>query len=219
MVPRGTPPRGHFIFAKYPQKTFANGTGFAYSVVMTTALILPSIDTASLVLCEITVADTAELASFVTQPRYQKYITHRLKTDSEVSAFVNRHVMAQGDARRRIYHLVAEEFMSGEVIGDAFTIIHGDGSHEIGWGVHPAVWRMGFGTEIGTALLALNFERLNARTVWCKVMEPNTGSMKLAKRIGMTEQQTHVRYPVERGRTEAVHVFQMQQAEYYDLPY
>jgi hypothetical protein len=29
MVPCGTPPRDHFIFYKLPQKTFANGTGFA----------------------------------------------------------------------------------------------------------------------------------------------------------------------------------------------
>jgi RimJ/RimL family protein N-acetyltransferase len=78
---------------------------------------------------------------------------------------------------------------------------------------------MGFGTEIGAALLALNFERLNAKSVWCKVMEPNTASMMLARRIGMKESQTHLRYPVERGRAESVHVFRMQQAEYYDLPY
>jgi [ribosomal protein S5]-alanine N-acetyltransferase len=200
-------------------KPFANGTQFAYSVTMTTALILPSIDTASLTLREIAHGDAAELASFVTQPRYQKYITHRLKNDSEVAAFVARHILAQADPRRRIYHLVAEEYMSGEVIGDAFTIIHGDGSHEIGWGVHPALWRMGFGTEMGEALLALNFERLNARKVWCKVMQPNTGSMKLAKRIGMKETQSNIRYPVERGRTEAVQLFQMQLDEYYDLPY
>jgi RimJ/RimL family protein N-acetyltransferase len=50
-------------------------------------------------------------------------------------------------------------------------------------------------------------------------MEPNTASMKLARRIGMKETQTQLRYPVERGRTEAVQVFQMQQDGYYDLPY
>jgi hypothetical protein len=36
------------------------------------------------------------------------------------------------------------------------------------------MWSCGFGTEIGTALLGLSFERLAAKSVWCKIMRANS---------------------------------------------
>jgi len=72
--------------------------------------------------------------------------------------------------------LAAEEKHSREVVGDGFLIVHQDKSVEIGWGLHPALWRLGFGTEIGGALLALAVEKLKAKSVWCKIMKPNVAS-------------------------------------------
>jgi RimJ/RimL family protein N-acetyltransferase len=199
--------------------TFAVGARIAYDSTMTTLTILPTLETPHLILREMRMGDAEELSSFMTQPRYQKYISHKMKDDAEVHAFVRRHLSAQGDGRRRIFHLVAEEHMSGEVVGDAFIINHPDGSHEIGWGVHPALWRMGFGTEIGHVLLALSFERLNSETVWCKVMAANSASARLAKRLGMNLAESQSQYPVGHGRFEAVDVFKLSSAEYFDLPY
>ena len=186
---------------------------------MTAITILPALETPHLVLREMDRNDGRELASYMTQPRYQRYITHRLKDDTEVQAFVRRNIIAQRDKRRRIFHLVAEEHMSGEVVGDAFIISHGDGVFEIGWGVHPALWRMGFGTEIGRAILALGFERLKAKRVFCKVMVANEASACLARRIGLKMFQAHPDYAVGAGRTEAVDVFSLSADDYYDLPY
>lgn len=109
--------------------------------------------------------------------------------------------------------------MSAEVIGDGFLICHPDQSVEIGWGLHPALWSMGFGTEIGRGLLAIGIERLKAKRVWCKIMRPNTASLRLARKIGMTREKSHDDFPVGQGQFESVDVFSISADTYFDLPY
>ena len=186
---------------------------------MLTLPVLSAIETPNLTLRELRTADGVELACFMTQVRYQKYIVHRLKNNDEVNSFVQRQVAVQGDVRRQVFHLAAEERYSGEVVGDAFLIVHQDKSLEIGWGLHPALWRVGFGTEIGRALLCLGFERFKAEKIWCKVMHANLASLRLAKRIGMEIVKNHDSYPAGHGRFEAVDVFAMASERYFDLPY
>jgi RimJ/RimL family protein N-acetyltransferase len=186
---------------------------------MGTVLAIRPVETPTLVLREITGKDAGEFAGFMTQQRYQRHITHRLKTEDMVKDFVARQIAAQHDQRRQVYHLAAEEKMSGEVVGDGFLITHGNGSHEIGWGVHPAMWSMGLGTEIGRALLAIGFERLRARTLWCKVMTENAASARLAQRIGMESQDVRRDFPVGQGRTTPVDIFTISSGRYFDLPY
>ncbi len=192
---------------------------YTYFIAMTSITILPALETPRLVVREMDTIDASELANFLTQPRYQRHITHRLRNENEVNAFVRRHVMAQIETRRRVFHLVAEETMSGEVIGDGFVIAHQDNTHEIGWGVHPALWQMGFGTEIGRAILGLAFERLKVNVLWCKIMAPNKASVRLAKRIGMTLASVQANSNVGNGRIETLEVYRMTAEQYFELPY
>ncbi len=186
---------------------------------MQTVIIVPTLETPHLLLREFTPFDTDELSAFMTQPRYQRHITHRMRDGAMVQDFVYRQVAAQADSRRHVYHLAAEEKLSGEVIGEGFVIAHRNGSHELGWGVHPAMWSNGFGTEIGRALLALGFERLKARTMWSKVMADNIASIKLATRIGMTHKESLSAYGLGQGKIGPVDVFSIAQSAYFDLPY
>lgn len=186
---------------------------------MKTLSTIPSIETPNLVLREIETPDSTDLACFMTQARYQRHIAHKLKDMDEVKEFVRRQVSVQNDSHRRVYHLAAEELLSKEVVGDGFLISHQDNSLEMGWGLHPALWSMGFGTEIGRALLGIGFEKLRAKTMWCKIMSANGSSKKLAKRIGMAHSKTHVDYPVGQGRFEPVDIYTMSADQYFDLPY
>ena len=88
-----------------------------------------------------------------------------------------------------------------------------------GWGLHPAMWRMGLGTEIGHAVLALAFERLKADHVWCKVMNGNEPSAKLAKRIGLRHLKSHPDYPTLPGRSDLVEFYALSASDYFDLAY
>ena len=186
---------------------------------MTALLTVNAIETPHLLLREIQPGDVHELSAFMTQHRYQRHISHRMRDGAMVQDFVRRQIAARNDTRRRIFHLAAEEKLSGEVVGEGFIIVHGDGSHELGWGVNPAMWSMGLGTEIGRALLALGFERLQAKSIWSKVMSDNAASSKLAIRIGMTHSATHQAYALGQGRIGPVEVYSMSLSNYYDLPY
>jgi [ribosomal protein S5]-alanine N-acetyltransferase len=186
---------------------------------MTTLKSMTALETPHLIVREIERDDGNELAAFMTQPRYQKHIAHRLRDGAMVKDFVIRQIAAQKDSRRHVFHMAAEEKFSGDVVGEGFIIRHGDGSHEVGWGVHPAMWSMGMGTEIGSALLAIAFEHLRAKRVWSKVMVANVASAKLARRIGMALVTTHEHYAIGNGRTGPVDIFALSASDYYDLPY
>jgi [ribosomal protein S5]-alanine N-acetyltransferase len=186
---------------------------------MLTHSILTAIETPNLILREIEAHDSSDLAGFMTQQRYQRYIAHKLKDRDAVNDFVRRQVSVQGDAHRRVFHLAAEERLSAEVVGDGFLISHQDRAFEMGWGMHPALWSMGFGSEIGRALLGQGFERLRAKTMWCKIMAQNRASVRLALRIGMEHTGSHPDYPVGQGRFEPVDIYAMTAEQYFDLPY
>lgn len=198
---------------------FQFGPVVAILCSMSAIVAVPVIETPSLLLREIRTRDIAQLAAFMTQPRYQRHIAHRLKDDAAVSEFVRRQVAAQADRRRQVFHLAAEEKLSGDVVGEGFIIKHSGGDYEIGWGVHPAMWSMGLGTEIGRALLAITFEHLKASSVWCKIMVPNGASLAVAARIGMAEHGHQTDYPVGQGRFERVSVYRITADGYFELPY
>ncbi len=186
---------------------------------MTILKSMTTLETPRLILREISREDADELAAFMTQPRYQKHIAHRLRDGAMVKDFVIRQIAAQKDSRRHVFHMAAEEKFSCDVVGEGFIICHGDGSHEVGWGVHPAMWSMGLGTEIGHALLGVAFEHLDAKRVWSKVMVANVASAKLARRIGMALLTTHEQYAIGNGRTGPVDIYALTVKDYYDLPY
>ncbi len=186
---------------------------------MTTLKSMTALETPHLVLREIVRSDVDELSAFMTQPRYHKHIAYRLRDGAMVKDFVRRQIAAQNDSRRHVFHLAAEEKFSTDVMGEGFIISHGDGSHEVGWGVHPAMWSMGMGTEIGRAILASAIEHLNATRVWSKVMVANVASAKLARRIGMAHVTSHENYALGNGRMGPVDIYAITAQDYFDLPY
>jgi [ribosomal protein S5]-alanine N-acetyltransferase len=186
---------------------------------MSTLTTLPAVETRQLIVREIEPRDVQAFARFMIQEPYQRHIALRLKDEAEVRAFVKRSVSRRGDERRNVFHLAAEEKSSGEAVGDGFLIVQRKGLLEVGWGVHPAMWAMGIGSEIGIALLGLGFERLAAQRMWCKTMAENRASGRLARRIGMRHVQSHPDYPAGGGRFEPVEIFAMTAAEYFELAY
>lgn len=186
---------------------------------MTIATILPAVETKSLVLREIEARDWQAFSSFMTQAIYQRHIAMRLRNEDDVKNFVTRQVARQGDERRHIFHLAAEEKTRGLAVGDGFIILGRGGLAEIGWGVAPALWGRGYGTQIGRALIGLAVERVGAVRVWAKVMASNTASLKLARRIGLQHERSHPDYPAGHGRFEAVEFFAMTADDYFSAAY
>jgi ribosomal-protein-alanine N-acetyltransferase len=186
---------------------------------MRTLTWLPAVETPALIVREIEARDWRPLSRFMLVASYQRHIAMRLKDEDEVKAFVTRTVARQGDERRNVFHLAAEDKSSREAIGDGFIILQRKGLAEVGWGVNPRYWRKGLGTEIGRVLLGLAFERLAANRTWCKVMSSNVASTRLARRIGLKHLRSHANYPAGGGRIEAVEIFALTMHEYFEAPY
>jgi RimJ/RimL family protein N-acetyltransferase len=186
---------------------------------MKTLTWLPAVETPQLILREIEVLDWEAFGDYMMLPSYHRFIALRFRSQDEVKAFVTRTVARQGDERRNVFHLAAEGLREGRALGDGFIIVQRNRVMEIGWGVHPEHWGRGLGTEIGRALLALAFERLDAARVWAKVMSANGGSLNVARRIGMQHIEAHPDYPAGGGRFEPVDIFSMQSEAYFELPY
>ena len=98
---------------------------------MTLLTRLPAVETHSLILREIESRDADAFCGFMMQDTYQRHIAMRLSNEAEVKAFVNRSVSRQGDERRNVFHLAAEEKLSGEAIGDGLP----RSSHSV-----PSIW-------------------------------------------------------------------------------
>ena len=186
---------------------------------MRTLTWLPGVETPSLIVREIEPRDWQPFSRFMLAPNYQRHIAMRLKDEDEIKAFVTRTVARQGDERRNVFHLAAEEKTSGQAIGDGFIILQRKGLAEIGWGVSPSHWNKGVGSEIGRVLLGLAFERLGGARAWCKVMSSNDASARLARRIGLKHLRSHANFPAGGGRVESVEIFALTAAEYFDQPY
>lgn len=186
---------------------------------MTTLTRLPAVETASLILREIELRDAPSFCNYMMQESYQRHIAMRFRSEAEVKAFVTRSVARQGDERRHVFHLAAEDKHAGEAIGDGFLIMKQPNTVEIGWGLHPAMWRMGLGTEIGRALLGLAVERLKAENVWCKVMGGNAASARLARRIGLKHLTADADHPAAPGATGKVEFYALSDSEYFDQGY
>ena len=216
---RGELRRPPKVLAAKVNHVFPSAPDWVKILSMSTLTTLPAVETRHIILREIELRDAGALSGFMTQEAYQRHISLRLADEAEVKAFVARSVDRQGDERRNVFHLAAEEKYSGEAVGDGFLILQRPRAPEIGWGVHPAMWNMGLGTEIGRALLGLAFERLNASKVWCKVMAGNEASAKLARRIGMNFTQTLPNYPSGGGRFAAVDFYGMTADNYFDQSY
>jgi RimJ/RimL family protein N-acetyltransferase len=60
-----------------------------------------------------------------------------------------------------------------------------DGEHEIGWWLDPAVWRRGYATEGGRAIVREAFGRVGASSVVARVQPENAASLAVAAALGL----------------------------------
>lgn len=180
---------------------------------------LPAIETPRLWVRELVASDVHDFAAYMLREDYQRQIAARHGSVESLRGFVLRAIAGQEREARTSYHLAAVLKSCGAAVADGFIIPGADGAAEVGWGVHPALWGQGIGSELARALIAAAFERLGAQSVWCKVMSGNAGSLRVARKSGLKPWKTNANYPIGGGRTEKVIVFSGRAQDYFDAPY
>ena len=185
---------------------------------MTTLLKLPALETPRLIVREIEMRDADDFTAYMTRADYQRHISVRLATAQSIRHHVMRVVSRQNLKVRNAYVFAGELKQSSIAVADGFLLCNGRLA-EAGWGVNPDLWRLGLGAELGRALLAQAFERLECERLWCKVMSGNSASLRLAKRIGMKPIKSDPTFHVGGGRTQAVEFFAMTVKDYFETGY
>lgn len=185
---------------------------------MTTLLKLPALETLRLIVRELEMRDADDFSTYMTRSDYQRHIAVKLATAQSIRNHVTRAVSRQSQKARNAFVFAGELKQNGVVVADGFILCHGSLA-EVGWGVNPDFWRLGFGLELGRVLMAQAFERLECDRVWCKVMGGNAASMRLAARIGMKSIKSHPDFPVGGGRFESIEFFAMTGREYFEAGY
>jgi ribosomal-protein-alanine N-acetyltransferase len=185
---------------------------------MTTLLKLPPLETRNLIVRELEARDADDFTTYMTRADYQRHIAMRLSSPQSIRSHVLKAVSRQSMKVRNAYAFAGELKQNGRVVSDGFLLCHGRLA-EVGWGVNPDFWRRGLGSELGRALIAQAFERLECERVWCKVMGGNTASRKLAARIGLKSIKSHPDFPVGGGRVRSVEFFAMTAREYFEAAY
>ena len=186
---------------------------------MHTAVQISGIETPRLFIREIRSRDSRQFSDYMLRADYQAAIAVRYTHSAEVENFVSRSVRRQKLPNRTSFHLAAVSKENGKIIGDGFITKHRPRSAELGWGVHPGYWQLGLGTEIGEALIAVGFEKLDCALLWAKSFAANTGSIRLMDRIGLSHDRLAPDQQVAPGVRTDVTYYSMKADDYFEAAY
>jgi [ribosomal protein S5]-alanine N-acetyltransferase len=148
------------------------------------ALVL-TLETPRLVLRPLTAADAAAVHAQWTEPDVRRY----LWDDEVISLERAREVLdssARDFAERRYGLWGACDAASGALTGFAGCRPWPAGQPELMYGLWPAWWGRGLATEAAHGVLAHVFETLGHPVVMAATDPPNTASVRVLERLGMT---------------------------------
>ncbi len=152
-------------------------------------LSLP-IKTRRLIIREYADDDWAAVHSYVQDPAFWKFQAGEPPAKEKVKALIQWAVREQSLSPRVNYYLAAADVKTGNIVGEAVLKIipPGHGQGEIGFGVVPAEWKKGFGTEIAQALLDVGFKTFQLNRVAAQCAPENKASIRIMQKLGMARE-------------------------------
>lgn len=129
-------------------------------------------------------ADWPIVHSWASLPEFSKYQPWGPNTEEQSREFVAKAVAAWEAEPQTRYSYIA--LADGKPIGGGEVQVR-DALHrhgEIGYGLHPSVWRQGYGTALARALVAVGFDMLHFHRITATCHPDNAGSAAVLKRAG-----------------------------------
>ncbi len=153
------------------------------------ALTLP-ITTRRLIIREYATSDTAAVQENVRDTAYWEHHATEPPTPEKISALVLWAVQEQAIKPRLNYYLAATRKDSGVVIGEAVLRITDplQRQGEFGFGVARKLWKQGFATEMGAALLQAAFSQLKLHRVFAQCAPENKASIRVMQKLGLARE-------------------------------
>ena len=143
-----------------------------------------AIDTERQALRPIQLGELDALHGLWTHPDVRRW----LFDDEVISLDVARELVARSDAtaQRGLGHWSIRTKERGVLLGSAALQPTEDDQVELIYLLHPDHWGQGYATEAAAALLAHAFGTAGLDRVVAQADRPNTGSVEVMKRLGMT---------------------------------
>lgn len=176
---------------------------------------LPLLSTERLSLRPVTAEDTADMYAYSRDERTSRYLLWEPHNSPEQTRAHIRSLLRQYRALQ-FFDWALVEKSSGRMIGTAgFTrFLKKGGAAEIGYVLSPAFHRRGLAPEAVRAVLAFGFETLGINEAFCRIMEGNEPSIKVAARLGFSFLGYEKEPVIKRGVRQRVARFGLSREEY-----
>ena len=176
------------------------------------------LETERLILRPFEPADVEACHAYGSDPEVTRFTSFGPNSEEETVGFVERAVRgaAQAEATSLVDHLAAHSLDwaitlrgDGRLIGGCGILPGrpGGDEYELGYVLHRAHWRRGYGREAVRALRDLAFDRLAARRVFARIFPANVGSIALIESLGFVREEVRRRAFFVRGAWEDAAVY------------
>ena len=129
--------------------------------------------------------DFAAVHSWAGDGEALQYMRFGPNSEEETRAFLRQAIAETRAEDCRNFHFIAVLRTTGEPIGEAALMRHGEDLADLGWILHRSYWKRGYGAEIGKALLEVGFGRLGLHRIIAHCDGENYGSYRVMENIGM----------------------------------
>ncbi|MBP5289704.1 MAG: GNAT family N-acetyltransferase [Clostridia bacterium] len=146
---------------------------------------LPELETERLLMRPVTLEDARDMFDYSRNPRTSEYLLWEPHQTIDFTVSHIRHLLSQYKAVSYFDWALVDK-SSGRMIGTAgFTRLSGlYGTGELGYVLSPAYHRRGLAPEAVKTVMAFGFEKLELNSLFCRIMEGNIPSRKVAERLG-----------------------------------
>jgi RimJ/RimL family protein N-acetyltransferase len=131
--------------------------------------------------------DWRAVLEYQSDPRYLRYYTWTIRTETDVRAFVKQFMDWQLEKPRLRYQLAIVLPSFEQLIGNCgIRLAQADAQQgELGFEISPAYWNHGYATEAAQAILGFAFGHLGLHRVWGHCVADNVASWRVMEKLGM----------------------------------
>lgn len=150
-----------------------------------------AVETERLLLSEVSLDDLQAFHHLHSIPEVDEFNTLGLpESISDTEKLLLPLIEAQSESPRTSYHWAIRLKASGEFIGSAGLFLSNDKYKlgEIYYKLDPGYWGKGYATELARQLVRLGFEHFKLHKIEAGVATPNTRSIRVLEKIGMTRE-------------------------------
>ena len=174
------------------------------------------IETARLVLRDLTAPDWSEVHAYNRDPAFHRYLPIDAPDEAATRGFVQLCLARARERPRRHYDPVVCERIAGRVVGTLRLSLRGRGVADLGYAIRPDCWNRGLATEAVAALLRAARRPLGIVEVWATVDPDNAASCRVLEKLGFAGRRGAAGVPIKTGRpTSLIYVRSFAPAKFF----